>query len=292
MSPIGDGFLSRDDQVLADRLDQRIDALAGYELKNFAAGANLKMSADVGRLQAWRRDRSPAWGLTGAVAVAAARALEQQPLFAAQFDGRDRLEISERPSLGIGLDTGDHARVEVIPEAIGLSGDALARQVREAAAAVQVTPQTFSFQPSRPVSAWRNRRRWLRMASQEISERFDYLVPWLQARRFDREAAARGHFQIHNLGAGAVQEFKGFLRRPAVACLWVLAAEQRVVPDGGGGFAEQLRLPLVLVYAQELIPLDRACGFLGQIVSALEQPDSLAALNPGSRPVEVAGGPA
>ena len=274
MSPIGDDFLSRDDQVMADRLDQRVDALAGYELKNFAAGANLKMSAAIDALQAWRREESPVWSLTACVAVAAAAALRADPLFAAQFDGRDALWVPEQPALGIGVDTGDHARVEVIPAATGLQAATLAEQIGALAAPGEV--EAFNYQTSRPVSAWRNRRRWLRMASQEVRERFDYLVPILQRRRFECEAAARGHFQVHNLGAKEVQEFKGFLRRPMVASLWVLAAERRVVPDGDG-FAEQERLPMVLVYAQELIPLDRACGFLGRIIAALEQPGGLVA---------------
>ncbi len=275
MSPIGDGFLSRDDEILAERLDQRIDELAGYELTNFAAGANLKMSADIGRLQAWRRERTPAWGLTAAVAVAVARALAQQPLFAAQFDGRDRLEIPDQPSLGIGLAAGDHDRLAVIPAATSLSGDALAGKVGQVVEATEADPEPFEFRPSRPVSAWRTRRRWLRMASRSLVERFDYLVPRLQTRRFDQIASARSHFQIHDLGAAAVQEFKGFLRRPAVACLWVLTAEQRVVPVDDG-FGDQERLPMVLIYAQELIPLDVACGFLGQVIAGLEQPATLA----------------
>jgi len=281
MSPIGDGFLTRDDRVMADRLDRRVDALAGYELKNFAAGANLRMSAEIDRLEAWRRARSPAWGVSASVAVAVAGALAEDPLLAAQFDGRDRLLVPERPRLGIGLDTGDHARVEVIPEATAMGADALAARVQAARDSLEPGVQAFSYQASEPVSPWRNRRRWLRMFTQEIVERFDYLAPGLQARRFDRVAAARGHFQIHNLGARSVQEFKGFLRRPAVACLWILAAERRVVPATGSGFEEQLRLPMVLVYAQELIPLDRACAFLGRVIRTLEQPGELA---PGGRP--------
>jgi hypothetical protein len=280
MSPRADGFMSRDDPALADRLDQRVDALAGYELKNFAAGANLKMSAAIGRLEAWRPERTPAWGLTASVAVAAAQALSDYPLFAAQFDGRDRLQVPERPALGIGLDTGDHARVEVIPDSTGMQPEALAVRVEAAVESVKPVSRAFAYRASEPVSAWRNRKRWLRMVRQEVSQRFDYLVPGLQTRRFEREVAIRGHFQIHDLGARAVQEFKGFLRRPAVACLWILACEHRLVPGVGANFEQELRLPMVLVYAQELIPLDLACGFLGRIVAGLEQPESLLAGGP------------
>lgn len=273
MKLLEDPFLSRDDAALADRLDERVDQLAGLRYQNFAAGANLKMSARLEALDAWRRQGEQPMGLTAALACAAAFGLKADPLFATLFDGRDRLEVPERPSLGVGLDGGARASILVLPEATGLGAGALGARIDAAIGAGRPgSDLRLDFSTEVRVPRWRRYRRWARMVAQEVRERFDYLAPPLQNRRFAHHARESGHFQVHNIGALGVEEFKGFLRRPAVAALWVLRAERRVAPDGSGGFVSQLRLPLVLVYAQELIPLDRACAFLRLLVGAIEDP--------------------
>lgn len=269
-------FVDRDDAELAQRLDERRELVAGLRLVNFSAGANLKMSAAVDALESWRREQEPPWRASAVLACACAAALRRDPLFGAMFDGRDRLQLPAEPSLGIGIDTGDRARILVLPQAAAAPPAELAAAVDAGMAGVSGRPPPpFAASGDRRVGAWRRRKRWALMSAQELRLRFDYLMPPLQRRRFERWAERQGHFQIHNVGARGVQEFKGFLRRPAVAALWALAIEPQVVTDGDGGFVRQLRWPLVLVYSQELIPVDRACAFLSQVVGALERPAEL-----------------
>ena len=266
-------FMSRDDAGLAERMDRRSGMLAGLRLENFAAGANLKMSAGIDELEAWRSADGSGLSLAACAAAAASWALRQDPLFAAQFDGRDQLLVPEQARLGVSLDAGDrirfvvlHAEPDESPAALG------ARLEKDLAKLRDQTAPAFRFAPSAPVPTRVRRRRWTKMILQETQDRFDYLVPALQARRYKRLAAERGHFQIHNIGALDVQDFKGFLSRPAVAALWVLRTEQQVLPKQGGGYRNSSRLPMVMIYAQELIPLDRACGFMSKLVAALESP--------------------
>ena len=63
-------FWDRDDPVLSERLDNRIDMLAGLRVSNFAAGANLKMSAPVGELHRWRKSNGRNLGVSASVAAA------------------------------------------------------------------------------------------------------------------------------------------------------------------------------------------------------------------------------
>jgi hypothetical protein len=116
----------------------------------------------------------------------------------------------------------------------------------------------------------------VRILSQEVRERFAYLLPGALHKRLAAHVAEQGHFALHNLGPLRVDEFKGFLRRPAVAGLWALTAQARVRRGADGRFFEERRLPLVLVYSQDLVPIDRACAFLRGIVRRLEQPAALA----------------
>ena len=269
-------FVDRDDAELAQRLDQRRELVAGLRVVDFSAGANLKMSAAVDALESWRREQKPPWRASAVLACACAAALRRDPLFGALFDGRDRLELPAEPALGIGIDTGDRARTLVLPQAAAMPPAELAAAVDAGMAGVdRRPPPPFTATGGQRLGTWRRRKRWALMSAQELRQRFDYMVPPLQRRRLKRWVEHQGHFQLHNVGARGIQEFKGFLRRPAVAALFALAIEPQVVSDGAGGFVRQLRWPLLLVYSQELIPIDRACSFLSCVVEALERPAEL-----------------
>ncbi len=270
-------YLTRDDAPLAARLDARLDAVAGLRYQHLSPAANLHMSVRLEALARFRDGRDPRPGLSACLARAAALALEDDPLFACLFDGRARLVRAERPALGISVDTGDAARFVVLPEALGLGLDALDARIREAAARFRSEAgPSFRASPPGPAPRGAHRRRLARILSQEARERFGYLLPGALEARLAAYVAGQGHFAIHNLGPLRVDEFKGFLRRPAVAGLWALTAQARVVRGADGRFAEERRLPLVLVYSQDLAPMDRACAFLQGIVRRLEQPAALA----------------
>ncbi|MBN2497624.1 MAG: hypothetical protein JXR96_23730 [Deltaproteobacteria bacterium] len=266
-------FLSRDARVLAERIDSRLDQVCGLRYEHFAAAANLRMSARIDALDTWRAERG--LSLTACVARATALALGRDPLFACAFDGRDRLERPARLSLGVSVDTGDLARTLVIEDADRLSAAGLGERIRQGARALRAEPGVpFRSDDPQPAPAARARARWLEMKRRELRERFDYLLPSLQYARFEAHRARNGDFCIHNIGTLNVQDFKGFLRRPAVAALWVLSAYEQVVPVERA-YGSTRRLPAMLVYGQEIVGLDRACAFLGAILSALEDPSQL-----------------
>ncbi|MBW2700777.1 MAG: hypothetical protein JRF33_08130 [Deltaproteobacteria bacterium] len=271
--------LSREDKVLADRMDAREDLVGGLRYANLVAAANLRMSAGIDALDAWRKARRGEHvSIACALARASSKALAADPLFACAFDGRDRLEAPSVPALSLSVDTADEARSLVLPEAGSLSIDALARVIREGAARLRDEPQpVFKTGSRKKVLPGRSRRRWVKLVGKELRERFDYLLPTVQAERFAEHRTIWGDFALHDIGTLQVEDFKGFLRRPAVAALWALSAEWHVLPDDKGGFFRQRRLPLMLVYSAEIVPLDRACAFLGGIINAIENPEGLEA---------------
>lgn len=275
--------LSREVEVLADRFDARVDLLAGLRNPNLAPAANLRMTASLRALDEWRSrfgyKQGARFTLTHATAVAVLQALKEEPLFACQFDGRDRLENPDMPSIGISVDSGDFAETAVIQRAGEYSINELVSQidneVEQARCRGRARP---SFAKGRLdiVPAKRARRRWQKIFWQELCERFDYLVPSAQARRLETHAKKRGHFCIHNVGTlGRVHDFKAFLRRPAVAELWLLSAFEEVVPAENAGFCRERRVPLHLVFTQEIVDEARACDFLRGLVVRLETPEKL-----------------
>ena len=273
-------ILTREHRAISDRIDRRFDMAAGLKYNVFPAPANLHMSARIDRLDEFRAARQGGAGgrltITHLVARAAALALGDDPLFAALFDGRDRLEISPAPSLGVSVDCGDDARFVVVPDARSRDLDALARAIRDGAASVRASAPVgaFSRESIEPVPAGVQRARLGRFIVRELRDRYDYLVPGLQDRRFKDHVARAGHFAVHSIGMLDVQTFKGWVRRPSVASLWVLSAFTKVVAAGAGWGGER-RLPMVLVFSEEIITIDRACGFLGGIIAALENPPVL-----------------
>ncbi len=266
-------FWDRDDPALSALLDERVDMLAGLRVVNFAAGANLKMTVPMSELNRWRKTRKNKLGITACVSAAVRWALGHDPLFASLFDGRDELIVPSNPSIGVGLDAGKSARVLVV------RGDEYSNPLD---LAEKIESNLLRYEPIQSklipgsqrtkISGVRKTKRWLKMATQEVRERFDYLLPQLQGKRFDKWVEQRGHMQIHNLGTHGVQEFKGFLRRPWVSMLWVLEKDEIVNRTDSGGFESVVVLPLIMVYAQELITVDRACAFLQNVVKVLSEP--------------------
>ncbi|HOX46921.1 MAG TPA: 2-oxo acid dehydrogenase subunit E2 [Myxococcota bacterium] len=272
--------LTRDDLPLAERLDARLDQVAGLRYQHLCPAANLHMGAALAALERFRAEREARTGvrlgLTAPLVRAAALALEEAPLLACLFDGRDRLVPAEHPALGVSVDTGDAARCLVLERARGLGLEELAVRIREAAARFRAEAAP-AFRRAAPgaAPAGARRRRLAHLLAREVRERFAYLLPGEVERRFAGHAARQGHFTVHNLGALGVDEFKGFLRRPALAALWALTAQRRVVRGPDGRYAGERRLPLVLIFSQDLVPLDQACAFLRGIVRRIEQPVSL-----------------
>ncbi len=269
-------FWDRDDPSLSAMLDERVDMLAGLRVPNFAAGANLKMTAPMDELNRWRKNRKHPLGITASVAAALRWALESDGLFASLFDGRDNLLVPDNPSIGVGVDAGNAARIMVVSGEEYSDPLDLADKIEASKRDIPtITPVPFSPGSKEKASNFAKRKRWAKMVKQELQERFDYLLPPLQKRRFDTWASQRGHIQLHNLGTHGVQEFKGLLRRPWVSMLWVLEKDEIVSPGDSGEFVSSPVLPLILVYAQELIPVDRACTFLSKVVEALTDPKCL-----------------
>ena len=275
--------LSREVEVLADRFDSRVDLLAGLRNANLAPAANLRMTASLTAFDDWktriRSDQGTRITLTHATVVAALQVLGEDPLFACQFDGRDRLEHPSNPSIGISVDSGDFAETAVIQRAGEYSLEELVRRIDNEVEKARLRGRARpSFRNGRleKVAAQRTMRRWQKIFWQELCERFDYLVPSAQTRRLNAFAEQHGNFCIHNVGTlGDVHDFKAFLRRPAVAELWLLSAIDEVVPTQDGGFRTERRVPLHLVFTQEIVTEARACRFLKGLVKRLEAPESL-----------------
>lgn len=273
MRSLDSSFWDRDDAALSAMLDERVDMLAGLRVPNFAAGANLKMSAPIDELSRWLKSRGRKLGMTASVASAARWALDIDPLFAALFDGRDVLVVPKNPSIGVGVDTGGMADVVVIRGSEYSGPVDLGEKMESSLDALTPSSRSsFSEGSGAVTSGFHKRKRWMKMVKQEIRERFDYLLPAFQKKRFDAWARKRGHMQVHNLGTHGVQEFKGFLRRPWVSMLWILEEDEIVRSTESGDFVSTPVLPLILVYAQELIAVDRACAFLNNVVTALSDP--------------------
>jgi pyruvate/2-oxoglutarate dehydrogenase complex dihydrolipoamide acyltransferase (E2) component len=272
-------FLSRDDLALAGRLDARLDQVAGLRYEHLAPAANLHMSARLDELWALRQaraDSGPRLGLVPFLARATALGLEADPLLGCLFDGRDRLERPARARVGISLDAGDSAAFLVLDEPLALGLQEIDARVREAVLRARIAQGPgLRESPAGPAPDHLRRRRRIAMLAREARERLAYLVPGEVDRRFAAHADQQGHLCVHNLGPLGVDAFKGFLRRPAVAGLWALALQRRVVRRSDGAFGEERRLPLVLVFSQDLVPLDRACAFLRGVIARLESPTAL-----------------
>lgn len=108
---------------------------------------------------------------------------------------------------------------------------------------------------------------------------------------FSMEDLSGGTFTVSNLGVLGVESFDPVINPPQIAILGVNTLEERVVPDGSGGFTTRRMLPLDLSFDHRIVDGADAARFMATLSDYLDDPwpllDGVEAVEAESEAVEL-----